>query len=169
MAPTVTRPPTDLTLLDATAAELMSPNPISIRRDATVREATTLLTDHEFSAAPVIDEAGRPVGVVSRSDILVHDREHGRFLRPVDTYTRAGLTTRDGERLPPDWEVEEVDPTTVEEIMTPGVFAVPADAPLAEVVDQLVKLRVHRLFVTDSTGTLIGVISTLDLLRRLRP
>jgi CBS domain-containing protein len=169
MAPTITRAPANLTLYAATARELMTPNPISIRGDATVREAIALLTDHDFSAAPVIDESGRPVGVVSKSDILIHDREHSRHLRPVDALTRADLHTREGEKLPPDWEVEEADPTTVEEIMTPGVFAVRADAPLPAVVEQLVNLRVHRLFVTDAGGTLVGVISTLDLLRRLRP
>src|SRR5262245_30603742 len=62
----------------ATAADLMAPNPISLRVDANVTEALALLTDKSISAAPVIDEAGHPVGVLSRSDILVHDRE-----RPV--------------------------------------------------------------------------------------
>ena len=31
--------------------------------------------DRGFSAAPVIDAAGRPVGVLSRTDLLVHERE----------------------------------------------------------------------------------------------
>jgi CBS domain-containing protein len=56
--------------------ELMSPNPVSIRRDASIREALELLTDYGFGAAPVIDEAGRPVGVVSRTDVLIHEREY---------------------------------------------------------------------------------------------
>jgi CBS domain-containing protein len=53
----------------------MTPNPVSIREGATVREAVELLTGRGISGGPVIDEAGRPVGVLSRADILVHDRE----------------------------------------------------------------------------------------------
>jgi CBS domain-containing protein len=64
-----------LILCAETAADLMVPNPVSIRAGATVKEAAAFLTDKGFSAAPVIDEAGRPVGVLSQSDIVVHDRE----------------------------------------------------------------------------------------------
>src|SRR5262249_21708562 len=60
---------TQLTLTAETAADLMTPNPVSIRDVATVREAVALLTDKGFSAAPVIDQAGRPIGVLSRADI----------------------------------------------------------------------------------------------------
>src|SRR5262249_60154011 len=69
--PTVPR----LVLEERKAADLMTPSPVSIREGATVREAIELLTRRAISGAPVIDDAGRPVGVVSRADILVHDRE----------------------------------------------------------------------------------------------
>ena len=69
-----------MVLTARTAAELMKANPVSIRADASVREALEVLTDRGFGAAPVIDEAGRPVGVLSRSDILVHDREQVKHL-----------------------------------------------------------------------------------------
>ena len=64
----------------------MRPNPVSIRADASVGEAVALLSDKGFSAAPVIDEGGRPVGVVSRSDILVHDRERTDYVPAVADY-----------------------------------------------------------------------------------
>jgi predicted transcriptional regulator len=30
-------------------------------------------------------------------------------------------------------------------------------------------MKVHRLFVIDDTGVLVGVVSTLDILRQLQP
>src|SRR5258708_6792863 len=66
-----------LSLSQATAEELMSPNPVSLYQGASIQEAIVLLTDRGFGAAPVIDDAGRPVGVLSRGDILVHEREQG--------------------------------------------------------------------------------------------
>ena len=65
------------------AKDLMSSNPVSIHRDATLCEALDVLTDRGFGAAPVIDDAGRPVGVVSRTDILIHDRESVPQAYPV--------------------------------------------------------------------------------------
>src|SRR5262245_21606428 len=70
MNASVTEVPERLKLCAETAAALMTPDPLSIREDATVHEAVSFLTDNGFSAAPVVDKAGRPVGVLSRADII---------------------------------------------------------------------------------------------------
>lgn len=158
-----------LRLHAANAGDLMVPNPISIRADANVREALVLLTDKGFSAAPVIDEAGRPVGVLSRGDLLVHDREKVDYLPPGPTYFyEQDLHTRRGQPME-GFQVENVDLTTVRDIMTPAIFSVAPETPAAEVVRQMLALHVHRLFVVDDNGILIGVITAMDVLRHLRP
>ena len=153
------------------AKDLMSLNPVSIRRDATIREALELLTDHGFGAAPVIDEAGRPVGVVSRTDVLIHERECVRHAPlPDDAASPYDWTAWDEfpERsLPEGFSIEVTDPTTVAEIMTPAVFTVPLEAPAREVVKRMRELKVHHLFVVDSDLALVGVISPLDVMRNL--
>jgi len=153
-----------------TAADLMTPNPVSIRADATLREALALLIDHGFSAAPVIDEAGRPVGVLSRTDILVHDREKVEYLEPLpEYYDRRELAARLLGEPSEGFEVERVDRTRVRDMMTPAVFSVGLETPAARVVGDMLALRVHRLFVVDARGVLVGVISPLDVLAHLRP
>jgi CBS-domain-containing membrane protein len=155
-----------LTLAADTAADLMSANPISLRRDADVHEVIVLLTDRNFDAAPVIDEKGRPVGVVTVTDLLVHDREYVRFLKTGDMTPRGDLQKYDG-RVPDDFGIEVVDRTRVDQIMTPTVFTVSVKTPVPEVVRRLLNLNVHHLFVADDDGVLVGVISTCDILRRL--
>jgi CBS domain-containing protein len=154
-----------MTLDAETASDLMTPSPISLRRTATVHDAIVLLTDRAFDAAPVIDENGRAIGVVTVSDILVHDREYVRYLKAGDMATRADL--RDANRLPSDFEIEVVDRTLVEEIMTPMIFTVTPRTLAPEIVHRMLDLRVHHLFVADDDGTLVGVISSCDILRRL--
>jgi CBS domain-containing protein len=153
------------------AKDLMSLNPVSIRRDATIREALELLTDHGFGAAPVIDEAGRPVGVVSRTDILIHERESVRHALLPDAvaspYNWTAWDELPERSLPEGFSIEVTDLTTVGEIMTPAVFTVPLEAPAREVVKSMRELRVHHLFVVDSDLALVGVISPLDVLRHL--
>src|SRR6476469_829826 len=119
------RPP-GMVLDGTTAADLMTANPLSIAAGATVREALALLTDRGFSAAPVIDEARRPVGVVSRTDVLVHEREDVRHARLDDVADWEGYPGGVGHE---GFSVEVVDPTRVEEIMTPVVFTVGLDTP----------------------------------------
>src|SRR5438876_799066 len=121
---------TRLTLVADSAADLMSANPVSIPEQATVNEVAALLVDRGFHAAPVIDDAGRPIGVVSTGDILRHDREYSRHLSQVpEYYARSELTIPTGERLPKgSFQIEAVDRTPVREIMTPAIFSVPQTA-----------------------------------------
>jgi len=170
MAPTIASKIQAPLILHASAAEdVMSRNPLSIREEATVHEAIAFLTERRISAAPVINEAGRPVGVISEADILRYDLEHVEHLHPVpDYYLKSELTLPSGERLPNAFEVEVGDNTRVADIMTPIIYAVTPEMPIGDVVDQLVERKIHRLFVVDQDGSLIGVITTLDLLRRLR-
>lgn len=135
----------EIALWERTASEVMTPNPVSLREEAGLREAIVFLADRGFGAAPVIDASGRPVGVVSQTDILIHDRE---------ALSQAGGK---GPALGP----------RVRDIMTPVVFQVPRHATVRRVLTEMVELNVHRLFVVDESGALVGVLTALDLLRLL--
>jgi len=126
-----------------TAVDLMTRNPVSIRSDLTIDEVIAFLTDTGYSAAPVIDEAGRPVGVVSRTDVVVYDRARATSDAGTAKVVRAA------------------------DLMTPAVFSVAPEATAHEVGREMVRLNVHRLYVVDDGGVLIGVISALDLLSHL--
>jgi CBS-domain-containing membrane protein len=130
--------------LSSSAADVMTRNPFSIHHDATVREAASALTAKGVSAAPIIDDAGRPIGVVSRADIV----RHGRM----------------GESSQREW-----GDAAVKDIMTAAVYFVRPDTPVSNVIDDLLDCKVHRLFVVDDDHVLVGVISTTDVLRHLRP
>ncbi len=134
-----------LALDAASASDLMTASPVSLNADALVADAIAVMTQRGFSAAPVIDEAGRPVGVLSRSDILVHERE------ALKSPPAAGNATR------------------VRDIMTPAVFSVPPHLPAEKVVEQLLTLDVHQLYVVDDSQAVVGVVTAHDVLRRLRP
>jgi len=162
--------PGRLTLTAETAYDLMSPNPVSIEAEATIKEAVSFLVDKGFSAAPVIDQAGRPVGVVSQSDIVVHDREKVDYAPQISNfYERNDIESCNARGLKNGFGIVEVDRTRVQEIMTPVVLSVSASTPAGRVVQEMLKLKVHRLFVVDENGVLIGVISALDILRHLSP
>jgi CBS domain-containing protein len=143
------------------AAELMTPNPVSVHQDAALGDAIALFTDRELGAAPVIDDAGRPVGVVSRTDII---RRIGRNGSP-----EGGSLTRAVPDGSSPAATKAIDLTPVREIMTPAVLSVPPSASALEVVAMLLGVgRVHQLFVIDETGVLVGVISAMDVLRKLK-
>jgi predicted transcriptional regulator len=158
-----------MVLAAKTAGDLMVPNPISLHQDLTVQEVTRLLIDKGFSAAPVIDDAGTPVGIVSRSDILTHDREKVDYAATeADDDVFEDTTRFSREKRRDGFQVVDVDRTRVRDIMTPVVFSVSAECPARKVVAEMLALKVHRLFVCDHTGVLVGLISTIDILRHLQ-
>jgi CBS domain-containing protein len=150
------------------AADLMTPNPLSLREHLLVKEAAAIFTEKGFSAAPVINEAGHPIGVLSRADIVQYESERTDLVTPVERRELAPLRMKNGELLEENFQVERTDHTEIGAIMTPLVYTVPSDAPAMQVVDELVNRRVHRLFVVDDDGVLVGVISAMDVLRMLR-
>ena len=153
------KPALPMVLGARTATDLMTPNPLSIRQSATVSEAATFLAGRGISAAPVIDEAGRPVGVVSSTDILIHLGQ-GEMHRVGSPEPPA--LSEDGPRA------EATNRSTVRDVMTPGVFCVRPETSAARVVVKMLALKVRRLFVVDDDGALIGVISAIDVLGKLR-
>jgi CBS domain-containing protein len=154
-------------LLAKTAEDTMTANPLSLREHATVDEAIAFLSLRRFGGAPVIDDAGKPVGFVGKTDLLhaVHSsngsangsaigvgRDGAELLGATPAGKRAALCTC---------------PVTVGEIMTPALVVVPRNASMTHVIKKMIARRVHRVFVIDATGALIGVISGLDALRAL--
>ncbi len=157
-------------ILDAKIAlDLMTTNPVSISEKMTVKEAAAFFTDTEFSAAPVINDAGRPIGVLSRADIVRYERERLEHLPMTSLYWESDQKEKKDDEIDKEgFQIEVTDSTLVKEIMTPTVIAVGPTTPVIQVVSQLLAFKIHRLFVIDDRGVLTGVISALDILRNLK-
>jgi len=147
-------PPSPITFPATVAEDLMTANPLSLQETLTVGESRNFFIEKAISGAPVIDAAGRPVGVLSQTDLLIHDREGPST--PVGRQREAGGYASGGSA-----------DTLVRDVMTQGVFSVGRHASIERVIGDLCELNVHRLFVVDAAGILVGVISAMDVLRHL--
>jgi len=91
-----------LTLEATTAQELMTPNPVSISEHATIMDGAAVLSNREISALPVINDAGRPVGVLSRTDIVRRESKPTRTTDVNEIMTATVVSVRPQD---PAWEV----------------------------------------------------------------
>ena len=55
---------------ELTARDIMSVDPICVRPHTTIRELARTFEEHEISGAPVIDQSGKVVGVVTKTDLI---------------------------------------------------------------------------------------------------
>lgn len=141
-------------------ADLMNSEVVCLRPEMTVRQAEQLFDEKRIGGAPVVDDSGEPVGVVSQRDLIRHQAEPGtagstgRFYTDVEDY-------RDLESAPVD-----TSSTPVSQVMTPDVLCIERDADVADAARAMRHHRIHRLLVTQQ-GVLVGILSALDLLAAL--
>ncbi len=48
----------------------MTPNPLTVHADSTIKEAAQLMHDHKVGGLPVVDDAGHVIGIITESDIF---------------------------------------------------------------------------------------------------
>lgn len=147
------------------ARDIMSPKVITVRDDWTLSELAAAFTDHMITGAPVVDETGKLIGVVSTTDLARQGNSRAvRETVPFDFYLRGWEELSEDTR---GFHVEEDSELRVRDIMTPVIFSVSIDASLEEMADTMISGRVHRLLVTEGKDV-AGIVTTLDMLKAFR-
>ncbi|HVE85892.1 MAG TPA: CBS domain-containing protein [Myxococcales bacterium] len=148
----------------APVTEVMSRRAICVRADLSVRAVLMVLVEHGISGAPVVDAAGRPVGVVSVTDLLreQYDQIEDEEDELLPHWAR-GAVERHREGARPSAR----SALKAEDIMTPSVFSVREDEPMGDAVQRMAQRGVHRLPVVSRDGVVVGMVSSLDVMRWL--
>ncbi|MEK6606085.1 MAG: CBS domain-containing protein [Myxococcota bacterium] len=152
--------------LHAPVSEAMTREIVCATPDMTIDYLTTLFLERNISGAPVVDDSDRPIGVVSKTDILRRQHVEGDApSRPAPTRVR---TWQGYEyELDPKSRTTPGLRTTVGEIMLPMVFSLPATAPISRAAALMAFEGIHRLPIVAEDGSLVGLLSSLDVLRWL--
>ncbi len=152
-----------------TAKEVMNPHVVAVPADWTIEELAQFLVDRAISGAPVKDENGKLIGVVSLTDIVRHDSLAEMDLRadaPADYYLHGWENKLAPEDLSA-FHIEEKTELTVRDLMTPIIFKVDENTPIQDVADVMLGGRIHRLLVTRG-GQIVGIVTTMDMLKVIK-
>lgn len=157
------------------AKDLMSPGLITVPPTLELTTTARVLRSQGVTGAPVVDEHGVVVGMITQSDLtraLAEEAEYGI----TDDELPADLTV-DAARLADfEYDLATDDEAAFEEtahgyprrlvrdVMTPHVLTVDAEASLEEVASKLDQHKVRRLVVTDQ-GRFLGMVSATDVVR----
>ena len=127
---------------------------VTVRPDMDVADAIKLLSEHDVSALPVVDEAGNLVGILSEAD-LIHRVEIGTEKRRpwwLEAVTGASTLAE---------EFAKSHGKKVGEIMTSGAISVSEDTPLSEIAALFERKRIKRVPVVKD-GKLVGIVSRVQ-------
>jgi CBS domain-containing protein len=137
--------------ISATVRDIMTTSVVAVRKGASFREMADMLRERRISAFPVVDDAGRVIGVVSEGDLLVKEAVQAdgmsvlaalRHLKEDDKAT--GITAGD--------------------LMTRPALTIRPEASVAEAARLMYDRRVKRLPVVNPAGKLLGIVSRVDIL-----
>ncbi|HVJ93545.1 MAG TPA: CBS domain-containing protein [Labilithrix sp.] len=130
------------------AADIMTENPRTMQPTDTVNRAVELLQSMPVRHLPIVDDRGTLIGMLS-------DRDLGSFMRSF-------AESAEAERM-----VVPLSERPISDFMSSPAVAVELDADITEVIDLMLNERVGAIPVVDDAGHVSGIISYVDLLRRL--
>jgi CBS domain-containing protein len=134
--------------------DAMTAKPQSIAADASLGEAARMLLSSIFTGLPVVDERGRPLGVITQGDLM----------RKGSMPLRLGLLAEsDQDRR--EAVLALLANHRADAAMSAPAIAITEDQPLSEAVDLMLERQVKRLPVVDAQGRLTGMLSRLDIFR----
>jgi CBS domain-containing protein/PII-like signaling protein len=134
-----------------TVREAMTAPAITVTATTSIKDAAHLMHLRTLKRLPVVDNDGVLVGILGRLDI---------FQSITAGYARRTVPRE--IRLPQEHG-------TVGQVMERDIVAVPATAPLADVVGKLLAANVKRVLVVDDSGRLTGIITDSDIVARVDP
>ena len=139
-----------------TVRDVMTEAVLVVRLTTPFKEVVRLLAERGISALPVVDEDGRLAGVVSEADLL-YKEEYGKD----QPRRRLMLLTSPDEIAARSKASADV----AGQLMTSPAVTIGPDATVVEAAKVMDRRRVKRLPVVDAEGTLVGIVSRVDLLK----
>ena len=144
--------------------EIMTQSPITVTGSMEIIKVAKLLLDKHINGVPVVDDAGKLVGILCQSDIIAQQKQ-----LPVPSlfsFLDGYINLSSMKSL--EKEVRKIAATAVSDAMTPNPVTVSPDSSIETVAALMVDHNFHTLPVVED-GLLVGVVGKEDILRTLMP
>lgn len=132
--------------------EVMTAPVVTVGPELDVRHAAEIMLRRRLKRLPVVNEAGRLVGIVSRVDLL---------------HTVAGASRPAATEAGHPFHLEGATP--IRSVMSTVVPTVSADTPLPQVVNAVAATRLNRVVVVGDARRVLGIVTDAELVERLTP
>lgn len=140
------------------AHQIMTRKVITVKAGTAISDAANLMLQHRISGLPVVDDAGRLLGIISEGDFMRRSEigTQGPRIRWLDFLMGAGKSASDFVRE---------HGRKVSEIMTQESLCIATeDMPLEQIVQLMERRNIKRVPVVRG-DTLVGIVTRSDLLR----
>lgn len=149
--------------MSKTVADVMSRDLITVKPQTPIKEAIQILAERNISGLPVVDDAGKLVGVLSETDLLWQETgvEPPLYIMFLDSVIYLENPARY------DQELHKALGQTVGEVMSTNPITVKPDQPLRKAAKLMQEKSIRRLAVTDDEDKVMGILTTGDIVRAM--
>jgi CBS domain-containing protein len=146
-----------------TVADVMTHDPIMVQPQTPIKEAIKILAEQRISGLPVVDDAGKLVGVISETDLLWQETgvEPPVYIMFLDSVIYLENPARH------DQELHKALGQTVGEVMSNDPVTVKPAQALRKAAKLMQEKSIRRLAVTDDAGKVIGILTPGDIVRAM--
>ncbi|MDY6964631.1 MAG: CBS domain-containing protein [Halobacteriota archaeon] len=146
--------------------ELMTTDVIAFKPDDKIRHITETLREKRISGAPVIDEGGKVIGVISESDIMNLTATIALPtldpFNPIATFSFNRVFMSLPEEI--DKQIEMLFEGSASDVMSKKPITVSPEDSISDVARIMHKNDFNRLPVVDDEGNLVGLIARGDII-----
>lgn len=139
--------------------EIMTSEVLTVTPDTEIAEATRLLMSNKINGLPVVDDDGRLVGILCRSDIIAQQKKLP--LPSLFTFLDGFITFSSMKGI--EKEARKIAALSVADAMTHNPVSVSPDSTIETVAALMVDRNFHTLPVVVD-GAVVGVVGQSDVL-----
>ena len=140
----------------------MTRDVITVKKETTIRELAELFARHRISSAPVVDDNGTMIGIVTETDLIEQDKS--LHIPTVISLFDWVIYLESDKKF--EKELKKVTGQTVADIYTEQVETVTPTTPVNEVADLMSRKKIHTLPVV-AGNRLVGIVSRIDLIKTM--
>jgi CBS domain-containing protein len=155
------------TLLDLDALQVrnaMTTVTLTAAPSQKMEEVARLFQEFDIGSAPVVDEVGKCIGIITSSDLVRFQSEWSDVAAQIDHGMEFDVNERakDGsiELVPRPYDL-------VQRQMTSAVQTIEQSASLRMATKIMCAQHIHHLVVLDNSRVPVGILSSLDILAKL--
>ena len=145
-----------------TARDIMTTNVVTVKKDQPISDLSKLFIENHFNGVPVLDDAGKVIGVVTQSNLI--EQNKNLHIPTVIALFDAVLFLESEKKFESD--VKKLTGSKIEDIYHKKPITVSPDTDLSEITTIMAEKDVHTLPVLED-DKLVGIIGKKDVIRAL--
>lgn len=143
------------------AKDIMTKEVITVHKDDKIDSVIKLLLEKDISGAPVVDDNGVLLGIVSEGDLIYKSKKFHfpLYFTILDSYIfleKPGMIEE---------QVSKMTAYKVESMMTKVVFSAKENDTVEEIATIMNEKNVNRVPVLDDQRKVVGIVTRKDIIK----